>query len=493
MDLPQRLAQTFEKAGMGIVVGAVTTAIAFYCIAISKFKGFQELGILTGTGILICLLVMLLVLPSLLIYFSRKEIPWKKPKMAGFGLEHSLGYLQKHAKLFLLIAFSGCCFLAIGGMRIRFDDNLKNFRPTDQQVIQLQDEVTDWLGGSTAEILLVVEGKSEPEVMETSGVVYDALNELKESGVIAGVKSISRFIMAPSRQNLNRKHIEERRDVFDIERVRKTFIDALDEQGFEKIDEYDEYFESLAKALETQEVIVPSMFEGTKLEDFVKMFVFQKGKVFKTITYVVPSIDLWSRDGTKRLKEQIIQHLSKKGVKRARFTLTGANLLTADLKELIIKGLKSSMWLASLAIIAILSIYYRKVKLITLAVLPVTLGLVMTIGTMAIFRIDFNFFNLIVLPMIVGIGIDDGVHLTNTFCRSRNGNMLSSMSQTARAVVLTSLTTMAGFGSIALSHYPGLRSMGYVAVIGVSACMVASIAIFPTILAIIKPSNRPIV
>lgn len=113
------------------------------------------------------------------------------------------------------------------------------------------------------------------------------------------------------------------------------------------------------------------------------------------------------------------------------------------------------------------------------------IGLAVLSGIMVIFRLDFNFLNLIVLPMIVGIGIDDGVHFMNTFRQHKHLDVTQAMSQTGRAVVLTSLTTLAGFGSIALSHYPGLRSMGYVAIIGISACLFATIVVLPPIFAIL--------
>jgi predicted RND superfamily exporter protein len=108
---------------------------------------------------------------------------------------------------------------------------------------------------------------------------------------------------------------------------------------------------------------------------------------------------------------------------------------------------------------------------------------------MVIFNLDFNFLNCIVLPMIIGIGIDDGVHLANTFHHSNNAHILEGVSHTSRAVVLTSLTTLVGFGSIALSHYPGLRSMGYVACIGISTCLFASIIVLPALFSVI--SSRP--
>ncbi|MBU0769188.1 MAG: MMPL family transporter, partial [Proteobacteria bacterium] len=74
-------------------------------------------------------------------------------------------------------------------------------------------------------------------------------------------------------------------------------------------------------------------------------------------------------------------------------------------------------------------------------------------------------------------------------CKSDHINISKRMFQTGRAVILTSLTTLVGFGSIALSHYPGLRSMGYVAVIGIGACMLASIIVLPAIFSMIRNKN----
>jgi hypothetical protein len=148
--------------------------------------------------------------------------------------------------------------------------------------------------------------------------------------------------------------------------------------------------------------------------------------------------------------------------------------------------MKSSLWVAGLIIMLVLLVYYRSLKLFILSTIPLAVALASICGIMVIFGLDFNFFNLIVLPMIAGIGIDDGVHLTNTYRRRDQGNMLEGMTKTGRAVVLTSLTTLVGFGSLSLSHYPGLRSMGYVAVIGISACLFASIIVLPAIFSILK-------
>lgn len=231
----------------------------------------------------------------------------------------------------------------------------------------------------------------------------------------------------------------------------------------------------------------------TQVDRLLKLFVFRKDDHFKAVTYIHPSTDLWSRADTARFKEMIIQKLEEKGITSNSYNLTGANLLTGDLKALIVNNLKSSLWVAGLSIVVVLLIYYRSLKLLALSTIPLMIGLATLAGIMVIFGFDFNFFNLIVLPMIAGIGIDDGVHLTNTFRQGNHFDLSKQLSQTGRAVVLTSLTTLVGFGSIALSQYPGLRSIGYAAIIGISACLFASVIVLPAIFAIIRQrkDNRP--
>jgi predicted RND superfamily exporter protein len=485
LDVPHRLRQTFQQAGMGLIIGGVTTSTAFYSIAISHFRGFRELGILTGSGIMFCLLVMIFVLPSILVYFSSEKTFKGRISVTGFGLKPFLNSLQKHPRAVLIVSLTFLCLLAISGTKVRFDDNLRNFRPADEKLFRLQDQVTDWLGGSTAQIILVAKGKSEAEVMETNHAIYKALEDLMESDVIAGVKSTAQYFLPPSQQRRNAEFIFKHPDVFDMKRVESRFKEALEENDFEKMDLYDGYFESLSNALSREKPLLLSSLRKTQLYRLLKHFVFQENEHFRIVTYVIPPKDLWSQADTAQLKQAIIRKLEKEGIKKESYNMTGANLLAGDLKELIIHNMRSALWLAGLSAVLVLLIYYRRLKFLALSTLPIFVGVVTLFGVMVVFHFDFNFFNLIVLPMIIGIGIDDGVHLTNTFRRVHRADMSDAMSQTGRAVVLTSLTTLVGFGSLSLSHYPGLKSMGYVAIIGISACLLASLIVLPAIFFII--------
>lgn len=489
LDVLPRLEKTFRQAGMGIIIGGITTAAAFYSIGISSFKGFRELAFLTGTGILFCMIVMILVLPSIFLWFSGGKGPKHKVSIAGFGLKPLLNSLRKYPRSLLAVSSIAICVLAALGISVKFDDNLKNFRPTGNEVFLLQDKVTAWLGGSTGKIFLVATDKSEVGVMETSASIYEALQEMKESGMVAGINSVSKYFRAPSLQKKNMEFILQHPDVFEIKRIQRTFNEALAENGFERLDLYDEYFGSLSKAFSTEKILLPGLLNETELESFLKPFVYQKGGYFKTVTYITPNKDLWSHTDTALFKEMIARKMEERGIKGDCFQLTGSSILTGDLKELIINNMKSSLWVAGLIIMLVLLVYYRNLKLFILSTIPLAVALASICGIMVIFGLDFNFFNLIVLPMIAGIGIDDGVHLTNTYRRRDQGNMLEEMTKTGRAAVLTSLTTLVGFGSLSLSHYPGLRSIGYVAVIGISACLFASIIVLPAIFSIMRHSR----
>ncbi len=490
IDVSTRLKHTFQKTGGSIIIGGITTASAFYAIALSDFRGFRELGILTGTGILICLVVMIFLLPSLLVYFSQRGGKERDVVMASFGLKALLGMLWKYPRVLLAISFVIISLLGIMGGKIGFDENLKNLRQADHDLLLLQDKVTGWLGGSTGQVLLVVEGDSESDLMELNASIHKALRGLDGSGLIAGVKSISDYLPSPSQQMINREFIRKHPEYFNMRRIRRTFNGALEENGFERSDLYDKYFEVLSKAFSTKKILLPSSILDTEVGNLLRLFIPGKGESYKFITYIIPKKNLWSGAETNELKEMIIQKLKDKRIGEDSYKLTGVNLLTGDLKETIIKNLKSSMWLAGLIIVVVLLIYYRSLIFLALSTLPLIVGLATLSGIMVILHLDFNFLNLLVLTMIVGIGIDDGVHLVNTFKQAKNDNMLEEVSQTGRAVILTSLTTLVGFGSIALSHYPGLRSMGYVAIIGISACLFASIIVLAAIFPIISGHSR---
>lgn len=140
----------------------------------------------------------------------------------------------------------------------------------------------------------------------------------------------------------------------------------------------------------------------------------------------------------------------------------------------------------SVAIAAILD--FRSVCYTALAMLPPLGGGLMMFGVLVLLGVSLNPANLIVLPLILGIGVDDGVHVIHDY-RHQTGRYRMA-SSTINAIVLTSLTTMIGFGSLMVAAHYGLYSLGLVLVVGVGSCLFVSLVTLPAILALID-GGRP--
>jgi uncharacterized membrane protein YdfJ with MMPL/SSD domain len=123
--------------------------------------------------------------------------------------------------------------------------------------------------------------------------------------------------------------------------------------------------------------------------------------------------------------------------------------------------------------------------LLTTAAVLVGFGAVLMFGILGYNDIPLNPANMIVLPLILGIGIDDGVHVVHDYRRQRGGYQLGA--STASGIVVTSLTTMIGFGSLMLAEHRGLASLGRVLTIGVACCLFTSLIMLPAILTLIAP------
>ena len=106
------------------------------------------------------------------------------------------------------------------------------------------------------------------------------------------------------------------------------------------------------------------------------------------------------------------------------------------------------------------------------------------LGILAMLKMDLNPANLIVLPLILGIGVDDGVHVIHDF-RRQKGDEYEPSANTINAIVLTSVTSIIGFGSLMIASHQGLYSVGLVLSVGVGCCLFVSLVFLPAVLTMI--------
>ena len=130
---------------------------------------------------------------------------------------------------------------------------------------------------------------------------------------------------------------------------------------------------------------------------------------------------------------------------------------------------------------------FRNLRDTFIALVPPVGGGLMLLGIMAILNVDFNPINLIVLPLVLGIGVDDGVHMVHDYRRQlmAGSREYTPSGDTMNGVFLTSLTSIVGFGSLMISAHQGLKSVGIVLAIGVACCMAVALILVPPMLVLV--------
>ncbi len=123
-----------------------------------------------------------------------------------------------------------------------------------------------------------------------------------------------------------------------------------------------------------------------------------------------------------------------------------------------------------------------------LALLPVAVGSVWLGGIMGFLNWPFNPANIMTLPLMVGIGVTNGIHILNRFAEEKHPSILAK--STGKAVLVSGLTTIAGFSSLVLGKHRGMESLGYVMATGVATCMIAGLTFLPALLTLLMRRGR---
>jgi len=151
----------------------------------------------------------------------------------------------------------------------------------------------------------------------------------------------------------------------------------------------------------------------------------------------------------------------------------------------VLAGSFAALWIPLVGILNWKSLVYT-----FMAMSPCILGAAVMYGSMALFRVDLNPANLIVLPLILGIGVDVGVHVVHDFRHHRKGRYEMSGS-TFNSIILTTTTSIVGFGSMMVSAHRGLYSLGLVLSIGLSGTLFVALVLLPAILTVFRDHMSP--
>ena len=505
------LAEAGSSVGGSLLVCTLTTAIGFFVFAPTDYLGVAELGLIAGYGMFIIFFLTLTLFPALLSRWLRVE---NADEIAGelylrstwwrFSETHPGGVLAV-----ALVLFVGSLSLLPGA---RFDLNVIEMRDATTESVQTFNDLlaqsgamSPWFVNSVAPDLAGAEAlarkmaslDSVASTLTISDYVPDEQDEKIEiltdlgylmdvpplaggaplqadlESQIAALRDLHAFLGADwidgdSRSELvgSVRVLREKLEVF----LLRLQAEENPRLALEKLDELllsglPDQVARLKTAIETEAI------RGEDLPgDLVSRMIASDGQV-RVQTF--PRHDLGNEAAFVRFTEEV-QSVDPLAAGVA-INLVGFGRATRSSFE--------QALLSAIAIItALLFALWRRVGPVLLVLSPLALSSLMTVAAMVLLDIPFNFGNIIVIPLLLGIGVDSGIHLVHRAQQSggRAADLMDST--TARAVFYSALTTTVSFGTLAFSSHRGMASLGVVLSIGMVATVIGNLIVLPALL-----------
>ena len=462
-----------KKTLPGVTVAALTSAATFYAFLITEFRGMSELGSLTASGILIFLAAVMFVLPALIVQSEKNRARAPKLFMHSFGSEHLLEYSIQNPRRVLtwwLVLLSICAVLAT---RVRFSDDVKNLRASGNHGVKTQSLLRDKFGQSFDFMMFVTEGRTSDEALARTQAANEDLKQLVKNGSIASFQSIASFL-PPQQQQLEVIQTLQagRADRFSADRINRDFQSALRENGF-RPEVYDNYMTLFSRALIVSKPMGLDQLRNDDLRRLATRFIKKTKSGWLSVTYLYPTKGSWGRQTPPQLRELPAKHPGS--------ILTSVSIVSQALRKVVRSDATWATLLGFFLVFVILAATFRSPARAALIFVPFIAGGTVMVGLMAVVGAEFNFINIFIGLMLVGVATDYAVYMMQRYFEDPAA-FAANGPETAKAVIMAALTAMVGFGSFAISHYPGLRSIGYASALGIGFSALATVTLLPAIL-----------
>jgi len=191
----------------------------------------------------------------------------------------------------------------------------------------------------------------------------------------------------------------------------------------------------------------------------------------KYLLQVYPKKNIWDR----KEQEEFIRELRKIDPK-----VTGTPVELLEYTTLLKNSFQQAAFYSLIAIAILVFIHFRSLACVVLSLLPVGFGFLWMVGLMGLGDVPFNPANIMTLPLVIGIGVTNGIHILNRFAEEQHPSILAR--STGKAVLVSALTAIAGFGSLILAEHRGIRSLGLIMSTGIATCMIVGLTFLPAIL-----------
>lgn len=431
-DIAESFRITISSTGHAIILGCLTTSAAFFALLMAKLDAMKQLGVIGAIGFLATLVCMFVLLPA--IVTLRLKIGHFKAREGRFNILGTIGrYVPKYALLIIVIFVLLCGWFGFSARNAGMNEDIYSLYPKGIQAYQQLDKVKEAFSEYTQDYLVTTTGSLE----ELEALV----SEFKKSDEVVAVESV---------------------------------LDTLPESQEEKLAVLGE-----AAQVHPEFASVLANISGMTFRElpvsYTEGFVLDKDGSSEFLIKIVPRGDLYEREYQQELLAELRE--IDPGV-------TGNPVRWTKLMDSMTTNIVYVMILAIGIIFLIVYIGTRKWNPLyaLISMTPVAFGILALLGTYYYFGFELLFNNIILLPLIVGIGIDDGIHVMHRYLEEGPGSLPKVIKQTGKAIFLTTATTCLAFASLLFSTHPGMRSMGAIPVLGLIYCFIAAVIFMPAIM-----------
>ncbi len=515
-DLASATSRVFRRMGPGMVTGAVTTAAAFAATAFTDFLGMAEMGTIAAGGIILCLVAVLSAFVALLALTGR----WKRIIRLRPGGEHAhfahgrLDFVDDHPVPTLVTA--GVIVAALGVMtfRVEYDPNVLNLQSEGVESVEWETRIVDEdaQGVWNAVVLctpaqapaLVGRLQLAPEVSRVGGMgklfppdamqrqqMIAAVRETEVSALTASPDMATALTqLAAVRAGLMMRgrtappDLKQRIDdvaarIEAAQRTARTLGNALRRRGWADMDTA---FVAARDELSTwvDAALAPGPPNWADLPRFLRESWI--GRDGSWLLQVYPDADPQHRPVLHPARLGHFVGSVRGAVADMDVAVIGPTVQIYESSRIIKSEYIKAAAYAIAAILVVLCLDFRRLSDALCAMAPVTIGFIGAFGVMGLLGVPLNFANIIVLPIIFGIGVSAGVHVVHRWRLEPDGRPHGLSGGTGRGITLTMLTSMIGFGCLLIAQHRGIRSLGLVMVIGLGVTLLACYFILPAIL-----------
>ena len=460
-DVQSSIETMLTQTGQAIVTAALTTSIAFFSLTLTDFRGFSEFGFIVGVGILMSLVSMTTVLPAVLV-LADKKLGWIRMRPV-WG--HNWGGKRGHFPYPWLVLFCALVITVYLGWHLRDIDfeydftNLRSNLPASVKVKQKMATIPKY--GNESQSYSIVLADNKADLDEIVAALEQKMAEDDETPTIHKVKTLWTEL---------REQDEKLAIIGEIRAL-------VNGEGAKLIrGEQKAKVDSLRDLLEVQKLAV-----GDLPENLLKQFETIDGSQ-AYFAQILPSVQL--RDGKKAIAFAEDTHEIRTASGKV-FYSSSSNIIFADMLRLMLRDSPRAIVLTLLVVMLIVLIDFRSFRAL-LIIFPLVCGTVWMCGSLYLQDVKLNFYNIVALPTIIGMGIDNGVHLYHRYREEGPGSMPLVLRSTGGAMLISMLTTMIGFFGLMTATHPGLNAIGRLAMIGLLTCFVTAVLVLPAILEVLE-------